>query len=195
MNSQALTRCNWVSQDSLYIDYHDTEWGFPEYDSLKLFENLCLEGQQSGLSWITVLRKRDAYRERFYHFDPEKIVTQCSVDDLVTDIRLIRHAKKLHSIITNAHAYLEMKHNNIDFSDFIWSFVNHKPIVNNIKNSSDIPTSTDISKSMAKSLKKLGFSFVGETTCYAFMQGSGLVNDHSINCFRSHQITNNLVHL
>lgn len=178
------TRCAWVGNTPIYIDYHDNEWGKHEYDSLKLFEKICLEGQQAGLSWITVLKKRENYRNAFHQFDPEKIakMTALDVDKLMEDAGLIRHRKKLEAIITNAKAYLEMQKCGENFSDFIWAFVNHQPQINDVSDLSCVPAKTLTSIAMSKALKKRGFVFVGETTCYAFMQSMGLVNDHLNSC-------------
>lgn len=186
MMTKTLTRCDWVSNDPLYINYHDNEWGIAQYDSLKLFEKICLEGQQAGLSWITVLKKREEYRRCFFDFNPEKIITltQKDVERLLENKGLIRNRLKLNSIIKNAQAYLTMKSNNEDFSTFIWSFVDGKPIINHYKDLSEVPVSTDISDKLSKALKKRGFSFVGSTICYAFMQSMGLVNDHFEHCYK-----------
>ncbi|BFU64673.1 DNA-3-methyladenine glycosylase I [Rodentibacter abscessus] len=179
-----MTRCSWVGKLPIYIDYHDNEWGKPEFDSRKLFEKICLEGQQAGLSWITVLKKRDAYRKAFYQFEPKKVakMTALDIDELMKNEGLIRHRAKLEAIVKNAKAFLEMEKCGENFSDFIWSFVDHKPIVNDIPDLSVVPAKTEISKAMSKALKKRGFVFVGETTCYAFMQSMGLVNDHINGC-------------
>ena len=179
-------RCSWVSNDPLYIDYHDNEWGYPQYDSLKLFEKICLEGQQAGLSWVTVLKKRDEYRRCFFNFQPEKIIqlTATDIELLLENKGLIRNRLKLNSIVKNAHAYLAMQNNNESFSQFIWSFVDGKPIINHFKDKSEVPVSTEISDKMSKALKKRGFTFVGTTICYAFMQSMGLVNDHFEDCFK-----------
>ncbi|KES17976.1 3-methyladenine DNA glycosylase [Gilliamella apicola SCGC AB-598-I20] len=179
-------RCSWVSNDPLYIDYHDNEWGYPQYDNLKLFEKICLEGQQAGLSWITVLKKRDEYRRCFFNFQPEKIIqlTATDIELLLENKGLIRNRLKLNSIVKNAHAYLAMQNNNESFSQFIWSFVDGKPIINHFKDKSEVPVSTEISDKMSKALKKRGFTFVGTTICYAFMQSMGLVNDHFEDCFK-----------
>lgn len=179
-------RCSWVSNDPLYIDYHDNEWGYPQHDSLKLFEKICLEGQQAGLSWITVLKKRDEYRRCFFNFQPEKIIqlTATDIELLLENKGLIRNRLKLNSIVKNAHAYLAMQNNNESFSQFIWSFVDGKPIINHFKDKSEVPVSTEISDKMSKALKKRGFTFVGTTICYAFMQSMGLVNDHFEDCFK-----------
>ncbi|MDP9500101.1 DNA-3-methyladenine glycosylase I [Bisgaard Taxon 45] len=177
-------RCTWVSNSTIYRDYHDHEWGKPEYDSRKLFEKICLEGQQAGLSWLTVLKKRENYRHAFHQFNPEKIanMTALDVDKLMQDQGLIRHRKKLEAIITNARAYLAMQKCGEDFSHFIWSFVNYQPQINDVPNLASVPSKTPTSLAMSKALKKRGFVFVGETTCYAFMQSMGLVNDHQNDC-------------
>ncbi|WP_101775601.1 DNA-3-methyladenine glycosylase I [Pasteurella oralis] len=177
-------RCGWVDNSPIYIAYHDNEWGKPEYDSLKLFEKICLEGQQAGLSWITVLKKRENYRNAFYHFDPNKIaqMTTQDIENLMQNAGLIRHRAKLEAIVRNAKAYLAMEKKGENFSDFIWSFVNHQPQINDVPNLASLPTKTAVSSAMSKALKKRGFVFVGETTCYAFMQSMGLVNDHQNDC-------------
>ena len=186
MNNTNKTRCDWVLNDQIYIDYHDNEWGIAQYDSLKLFEKICLEGQQAGLSWITILRKRDEYRRCFFNFDPHKIIQLMpeDIEHLLENKGLIRNRLKLNSIVKNAHAYLNMQKNGEDFSQFIWSFVDNKPIINHFKDKSEVPVNTDISDRMSKALKKRGFSFVGSTICYAFMQSMGLVDDHFENCFK-----------
>ncbi|OOF61437.1 DNA-3-methyladenine glycosylase I [Rodentibacter pneumotropicus] len=179
-----MTRCSWAGDLPIYIAYHDNEWGKPEFDSQKLFEKICLEGQQAGLSWITVLKKREAYRAAFHQFDTEKVakMTALDIDACMQNEGLIRYRAKLEAIVKNANAYLAMEKCGENFSDFIWSFVNHRPMVNDVPDLSAVPTKTDISKTMSKALKKRGFVFVGETTCYAFMQSMGLVNDHINGC-------------
>ncbi|OCG24893.1 DNA-3-methyladenine glycosidase [Gilliamella sp. App2-1] len=186
MIDQKVKRCGWVTNDPLYIDYHDNEWGIAQYDSLKLFEKICLEGQQAGLSWITVLKKRQEYRRCFFDFNPEKIVqlTEEDIELFMENKGLIRNRLKLNSIIKNAQAYLLMQKNNEDFSQFIWSFVGGKPMINHYKDKSEVPVSTELSDQMSKALKKRGFSFVGSTICYAFMQSMGLINDHFDDCFK-----------
>ncbi|EEW0960961.1 DNA-3-methyladenine glycosylase I [Escherichia coli] len=179
-----MERCGWVSQDPLYIAYHDNEWGVPETDSKKLFEMICLEGQQAGLSWITVLKKRENYRACFHQFDPVKVAAmqEEDVERLVQDAGIIRHRGKIQAIIGNARAYLQMEQNGEPFVDFVWSFVNHQPQVTQATTLSEIPTSTSASDALSKALKKRGFKFVGTTICYSFMQACGLVNDHVIGC-------------
>ncbi|MFQ1046514.1 DNA-3-methyladenine glycosylase I [Avibacterium paragallinarum] len=183
------TRCGWAEGLAIYEDYHDNEWGRPEYDSVRLFEKLCLEGQQAGLSWITVLKKREHYRQAFHHFDPVKIaqMTEQDIDALMQNAGLIRHRAKLEAIVKNAKAYLAMQKCGENFSDFIWAFVDHKPQINDIPDFSAVPAKTEISKQLSKALKKKGFVFVGETTCYAFMQSMGLVDDHLNACFCKHK--------
>lgn len=185
MENKSVNRCSWAGSSEIYIHYHDTEWGKPEFDSQKLFEQLCLEGQQAGLSWITVLKKRENYLQAFFGFDPHKIVQMRSedIDRLMENSGLIRHRKKLEAIVKNAQAYLAMQANGEDFSQFIWSFVDGKQWVNNVPDLTAIPSKTDTSIALSKALKKKGFVFVGETTCYAFMQSMGLVDDHLNDCF------------
>ena len=179
-----MERCGWVSQDPLYIAYHDNEWGVPETDSKKLFEMICLEGQQAGLSWITVLKKRENYRACFHQFDPVKVAAmqEEDVERQVQDAGIIRHRGKIQAIIDNARAYLQMEQNGEPFVDFVWSFVNHQPQVTQATTLSEIPTSTSASDALSKALKKSGFKFVGTTICYSFMQACGLVNDHVVGC-------------
>ncbi|EEQ15787.1 DNA-3-methyladenine glycosylase 1 [Yersinia frederiksenii ATCC 33641] len=183
--SMALQRCGWVTSDPLYIDYHDKEWGIPQRENQALFEMLCLEGQQAGLSWITVLKKRENYRKCFHNFDPVRVAKMGpkEVETLVLDSGIIRHRGKIQAIITNAQAYLAMEANGEDFSEFIWSFVEGTPKVNHWWSLAEAPATTPISDAMSKALKKKGFKFIGSTICYAFMQASGLVNDHMCNCF------------
>lgn len=181
-----MQRCGWVSTDALYLDYHDNEWGNAQTNSKALFEMLCLEGQQAGLSWITVLKKRENYRAAFYHFDPQAIaqMTPADIDRLMQDSGLIRHRGKLNAIVTNARAWLTMQENGEDFSAFVWSFVDHQPQIHHFADLQAVPAQTPASLSLSKALKKRGFAFVGSTTCYAFMQACGLVNDHITSCFR-----------
>ncbi|WP_337018264.1 DNA-3-methyladenine glycosylase I [Leclercia sp. AS011] len=179
-----MQRCGWVSQDPLYIAYHDKEWGVPETDGKNLFEMICLEGQQAGLSWITVLKKRENYRQAFHQFDPVLVagMTTADVDRLVLDAGIIRHRGKIEAIIGNARAYLAMEENGERFSDFVWSFVDNNPQVTQAATLAEIPTSTPASDALSKALKKRGFKFVGTTICYSFMQACGLVNDHVTAC-------------
>ncbi|EIJ69059.1 DNA-3-methyladenine glycosylase I [Pasteurella bettyae] len=180
-----IVRCSWANGIDIYEKYHDEEWGKPEFDSIKLFEKICLEGQQAGLAWITILKKRENYRKAFYQFNPELIVnmTDQDIDKLMLDKGLIRHRIKLEAIVKNAKAYMAMQKCGENFSNFIWSFVNNQPQINDVPTLNSIPTKTETSKLLSKALKKRGFVFVGEITCYAFMQSMGLVNDHINDCF------------
>ncbi|TCP31739.1 DNA-3-methyladenine glycosylase I [Scopulibacillus darangshiensis] len=180
-----MKRCEWVTDEPIYISYHDKEWGRPLYDSDKLFEMLCLEGMQAGLSWITILKRRENYRQAFDHFQADVIAkyTEEKVNQLLQDKGIIRNRRKIEAIINNAKVYLEVRKEYGNFSDYIWSFVDGKPIINAYEKHEDVPAFTELSKAMSKDLKKRGFKFVGETICYAFMQASGMVNDHLIDCF------------
>ncbi len=183
-------RCNWCGEDPLYIDYHDKEWGVPIHQDGKLFEFLILEGMQAGLSWITILKKRDNYRQAFANFDANKIArfTDKKLEKLLTNPGIIRNRRKVYSIRQNAQAYLALQEGNQNFSDFIWQFTDGKIIRNKWKNAQDAPANTIISDVMAKTLKQHGFNFVGSTICYAYMQAVGIVNDHVASCFRYHEV-------
>ncbi|EXI61359.1 DNA-3-methyladenine glycosylase [Mannheimia granulomatis] len=185
MTKDNFIRCHWCGESDIYINYHDQEWGKPQFDSQKLFEQICLEGQQAGLSWITVLKKRETYRQAFHQFVPTKIaqMTEQDIDLLMGNAGLIRHRAKLEAIVKNAKAYLLMQEKGEDFSDFIWAFVNHQPQINDVPTIDAIAAKTETSIKMSKALKKRGFVFVGETTCYAFMQSMGLIDDHLNECF------------
>lgn len=177
-------RCPWCGTDPLYTDYHDTVWGRPEFDELALFEKLCLDGQQAGLSWITILRKQDSYRAAYDHFDPERIAryNDDKVEALLGNPGIIRNRLKVKSIIRNARSFLELKEQGIDFSDFLWSFVDGTPIQNHWQSLSEVPVTTTEAEAMSRALKKAGFNFVGPTIVYAFMQATGMVNDHLVSC-------------
>lgn len=177
-------RCGWVTADPLYLAYHDHEWGAPTTDARELFEMLCLEGQQAGLSWITVLKKRENYRRAFHNFDPQRVaaMTEQDVERLLQDAGIIRHRGKIEAIITNARAYLAMQAAGEEFVTFIWSFVDGRPQLNQWSELGQVPGKTPQSDAMSKALKKRGFKFIGSTICYAFMQASGLVNDHLTDC-------------
>jgi len=185
-----LKRCEWVGEQAVYIRYHDREWGVPVYNDRKLFEILVLEGAQAGLSWITILNKRSGYRRAFDRFDPEKIARYGprKIDSLMSDPGIVRNRLKINAAIANAQAYLDLRAEQVRFSAFLWQFVDGKPSVNTWVSLKDVPVSTPVSEAMSKALKKRGFKFVGPTICYAFMQAVGMVNDHSINCFRRKQI-------
>lgn len=178
-------RCGWVSDDPLYIEYHDNEWGVPTYDDRELFEMLCLEGVQAGLSWITVLKKREHYRKVFDNFDAEKIARydETKREQLLSDPGIIRNKLKVNAFIVNAQNYLRLKEQQ-SFSDYLWQFVGGEPIINNWKSLKEVPATTAESDAMSKQLKKDGFKFVGSTICYAFMQATGMVDDHTMDCFR-----------
>ncbi len=185
-NNQSKNRCGWVSDEALYLEYHDKEWGVPVTDDRELFEMLILEGAQAGLSWITVLRKRENYRKAFVGFDPQKIVhfNGDDVERLMQDTGLVRNRLKINSVISNAQAWLEiMKEGEGSFRDLVWSVVDNKTHVNAWKDLSQVPASTAESEKLSKLLKKNGFRFVGPTICYAFMQACGMVNDHTVDCF------------
>jgi DNA-3-methyladenine glycosylase I len=181
-----IKRCTWVTtKEPLYIQYHDKEWGVPVYDDRLLFEMLCLEGAQAGLSWWTILQKRENYRQAFDNFEAEKIVhyTDEQLQLLKENTGIVRNKLKIQSVVTNAKAFLKIQQEYGSFSSYIWSFVNNKPIVLDWETVSEIPISTEISNNMSKRLKKDGFKFVGGTICYSYMQAVGMVNDHTLECF------------
>ncbi len=179
-------RCDWAGSDPLMIEYHDREWGTPLHDDRKLFEMLILEGAQAGLSWSTVLKKRENYRNALDGFDPEKVARygKPKVRQLLSDEGIIRNRLKIDAAIRNARAFLDITRSEGSFDRYIWRFVDGKPKKNSWKGLKEIPARTDESDAMSKDLKARGFSFVGSTICYAFMQGVGMVNDHTIGCFR-----------
>jgi len=179
-------RCSWCGTDAIYVDYHDNEWGIPKKDDQELFELLLLEGAQAGLSWITILKKRENYREAFDYFNAEKMAqyTEEKHAELLQNTGIIRNKLKVKAFSKNATAYLTIKQSGGSFCDFLWQFTDHKTIINQWRDLSEVPTSTPESEAMSKALKKAGFSFVGPTICYAFMQSSGMVNDHLTSCFK-----------
>ena len=189
--SDNLTRCAWGESDPLYIDYHDKEWGLPLHDDQKLFEMLILEGAQAGLSWITILRKRAAYREAFDHFDPEKVARygEAKITELLNNSGIVRNKLKINSAVSNAQAYLTVQEEFGSFDAYIWQFVGGQAIVNRWTAMSQIPAQTTESQAMSKDLKARGFKFVGPTICYAHMQATGMVNDHVLDCFRYEEIS------
>jgi DNA-3-methyladenine glycosylase I len=178
-------RCAWCSADPLYVAYHDEEWGRPVRDERHLFEMLCLEGAQAGLSWITVLRKRDTYRLAFDDFDPERIARYDAAKRrrLLRDPGIIRNKLKVDAVIENARAFLELKSSRLSFSDYLWQFTDGKVLRRRPLYLNQIPPSTELSAAMSRDLKKRGFRFVGSTICYAFMQAVGIVDDHQRNCW------------
>ena len=177
-------RCSWCLGSDLYISYHDDEWGVPCYDSQRLFEMLSLEGAQAGLSWITILNKRENYRRLFANFDAAKVArfTTRKIDKLVTDAGIVRHRQKIEAVVANAKLVVAMEKNGDSLVDLLWSFVDFKVIQNKHKTMTTVHSSTERSTAMSKVLKKRGFKFVGATTCYAFMQAAGMVNDHMMSC-------------
>ena len=183
-DTAAIDRCPWCGQDSLYVAYHDEVWGRPVADSRELFAKLCLDGQQAGLSWITILRKMPAYSAAFDDFEPERIATYGEADILarLQNPGIVRNRLKVESIIRNARGFLALEAEGKDFADFLWRFVGRQPIVNHWSQFAEIPTQTAESEAMSKALKKRGFNFVGPTICYAFMQAVGMVNDHLLGC-------------
>lgn len=180
-----IKRCNWCGTDPLYVAYHDQEWGVPNYDSRDLFEKLILDGAQAGLSWITILRKREGYQKAFDNFDPEKMAryTDKKLEKLMLNPEIVRNKLKIKSARQNAQAYLKLSETQ-EFSDFLWQFVDGKPKQNRWKSMSQVPAETEESIAMSKALKKAGFNFVGPTIVYAFMQAVGMVNDHLTTCHR-----------
>ncbi|MDH5605779.1 MAG: DNA-3-methyladenine glycosylase I [Anaerolineae bacterium] len=184
-------RCEWSGDDPLYIDYHDKEWGVPVHDDKKLFEFLILEGAQAGLSWITILRKRENYRLAFDGFDPVKVARydEAKITELLVNPGIIRNKLKVSAAVTNAQAFLAVQEEFGSFDAYIWEFVGGKPRVNAFKTMAEIPAETEQSRAMSKDLKQRGFKFVGPTICYAHMQATGMVNDHVTGCFRYHQIS------
>lgn len=181
-----VKRCEWAGSDPLYQDYHDNEWGIPVHDDQKLFEMLILEGAQAGLSWITILRKRENYRKAFDNFDPLIVskYTDQKIQELLNNPGIVRNRLKVNAAVNNANIFLEIQKEFGSFDKYIWSFVSYKPIINNQKTMGDIPTQTSESEAMSKDMKKRGLKFIGPTICYAFMQATGMVNDHIIDCFR-----------
>ena len=190
MASITKRRCEWGTVSQLYIDYHDNEWGVPIHDDRTLFEFLILEGAQAGLSWETVLKKRENYRKAFSNFDPVKVsrYSDKKVEALMGNKGIIRNRLKITSAINNANRFLEVRKEFGSFDTYIWQFVNGKPITNRFKSIQEIPATTKESDAMSKDLKKRGFTFVGPTICYAHMQATGMVNDHIVGCFRYKEI-------
>jgi DNA-3-methyladenine glycosylase I len=180
-------RCGWSTSDPLYIRYHDTEWGRPVHDDRVLFEFLTLEGAQAGLSWLTILRKREAYRAAFSDFDPAKVARYDArrAERLMNDAGIVRNRLKIESTISNARAFLAVQKEHRSFDAYIWRFVGGRQLINRPRTLADVPPRTDVSDAMSKDLKKRGFRFVGSTICYAFMQACGLVDDHVASCFRA----------
>jgi DNA-3-methyladenine glycosylase I len=188
--SAEKVRCGWAGSDPIYVGYHDREWGVPVRDDRRLFEFLVLEGAQAGLSWITILRKRDAYREAFDDFDPEKVARYDArrVAKLLKNEGIVRNRAKLESAVKNARAFLAVQEELGSFSKYQWGFVEGEPVVNRWASLKQIPPRTPLSDTLSKDLKQRGFSFVGSTIVYAHMQAVGMVNDHLVDCFRHHEV-------
>lgn len=181
--SEPIKRCAWVTADPVYQQYHDTVWGRPETDSQRLFEKLCLDGQQAGLSWLTILKKQANYEAAFFNFEPARIIkmTQQDIDRQMQNPGIIRNKLKIESIIKNAHGFMKIEQQQ-SFAQFLWQFTKGKTQINHWVKAEDVPVSSPESKAMAKALKGYGFTFVGETICYAFMQAVGMVMDHQTDC-------------
>lgn len=184
LHVDGLQRCPWCGTDPQYVAYHDDEWGRPVREDRALFELLCLEGAQAGLSWLTVLRRRDGYRRAFDGFDANAIVGYDAqrIDALLADPGIVRHRQKVASVVANARAFLEMGGGSGAFSRWLWAFVDGQPLRNRPRTMADVPASTPVSEAMSRELKRRGFGFVGSTICYAFMQASGMVDDHLTGC-------------
>lgn len=185
MHTDGLTRCPWPGEDPVYMAYHDTEWGVPEYDDRALYEKLILDGFQAGLSWITILRKRENFRKAFDNFQPEKIARYDAkkIHALMNNVGIVRNRAKIDGTVTSAKSYLKIMEDGPGFSKFIWGFIGDKPKTNHFKTTASVPTSTALSIRISKELVARGFKFVGPTIIYAFMQATGMVNDHLITCF------------
>lgn len=185
-----MQRCQWCGTDPLYVRYHDEEWGVPVHDEKKHFEFLLLEGAQAGLSWITILKRREGYRKAFADFDPKQVARfdDKKVKSLLVDEGIIRNRLKVESAIKNAQAFIKVQEAFGTFDKYIWSFVNGKPIINHFERMSELPAKTELSVVISKDLKRRGFSFVGPTIIYAHMQAIGMVNDHEVSCFRYKQL-------
>ncbi|PIR20838.1 MAG: DNA-3-methyladenine glycosylase I [Deltaproteobacteria bacterium CG11_big_fil_rev_8_21_14_0_20_47_16] len=179
-------RCAWVTDDQIYKDYHDNEWGRPVHDDQKLFEAIVLDAFQAGLSWLTILKKRENFREAFHGFDVQKVASYNTrqVDLLMQNAGIVRNRLKIQAATTNARLIIRMQEHHGSFDKYIWQFVNGKPIINHRKTIAEIPATSPESDAMSRDLKKRGFKFIGSTICYAFMQATGMVNDHTVDCFR-----------
>ena len=186
-----INRCSWVTKDQIYIDYHDNEWGVPIYEDNKIFEFLILEGAQAGLSWLTILKKRENYRKAYDYFNPQLIANynEEKKNKLLLNAGIVRNKLKIESSIKNAQHFIEVQKEYGAFKEYIWSFVNNKPIQQNFNLIAELPTKDDISDKISKDLKKRGFKFVGSTIIYAFMQAIGMVNDHVSNCFKHKELS------
>lgn len=190
MKEKQKNRCGWCVGDPLYEEYHDTEWGVPLYNDKKIFEFLILETFQAGLSWITVLRKRENFKKAFDHFEIEKVASysEQKIESLLRDPGIIRNQKKIEASVSNARAFINIQKEFGSFSDYIWKFVEGKPLQNTFSSYKEAPSQTSLSKLISNDLKKRGFKFVGPTVIYAHMQATGMVNDHEITCFRHQEV-------
>ncbi|MCB9420069.1 MAG: DNA-3-methyladenine glycosylase I [Ardenticatenaceae bacterium] len=190
MSLEVINRCAWCGDDPLYVSYHDEEWGVPEYDDQRLFAKLILDGAQAGLSWITILRKRDNYWKAFDNFNPEQIASydDAKIAKLLQNPGIVRNRLKVQSAVKNARGFLTITEKKGSFSQFLWDFVDGRPIQNSWRSLSEIPAETAVSRALSKALKSYGFTFVGPTIVYAFMQAVGMVNDHLIDCFRYEEV-------
>jgi len=191
MSAEKVCRCPWLDTTKAdYVKYHDEEWGVPVYDDHKLFEYLTLESAQAGLSWYTILKRREGYRQAFANFDVQKVAkfTRDDFERLILDSGIIRNKLKINATINNAQRFIEIQQEFGSFSDYMWTFVQNKTLVSNILNHDDYPATTAVSDKLSKDLKKRGFKFIGSTICYAHMQACGMVNDHSVDCYRRNEI-------
>ena len=181
-----INRCGWCLGNNLYERYHDDEWGLPTYDDHQLFELLLLEGAQAGLSWLTVLKKREGYRRALDGFDPEKIALYqpARINELLQNPEMVRNRLKVESAVSNARLFLDIRERTGSFSNYVWQFADHQPKQNSFRSLKQVPSTTPASDRMSKTMKKQGFKFVGSTICYAYMQATGMVNDHLLSCFR-----------
>ena len=188
---ETTNRCSWVTKDQIYIDYHDNEWGVPIYEDNKIFEFLILEGAQAGLSWLTILKKRENYRKAYDYFNPQLIANynEEKKNKLLLNAGIVRNKLKIESSIKNAKCFIEVQKEYGAFKKYIWGFVNNKPMQQNFDLTAEFPTKNDISDKISKDLKKRGFKFVGSTIIYAFMQAIGMVNDHTSSCFRYKELS------
>ena len=189
--SNKLKRCGWCGEDPLYVDYHDNEWGTPLHDERLLFEFLCLEGAQAGLSWITILKKRENYRKAFDNFSAEKIARYSDkrVQKLLQNPGIVRNRLKVNGFVKNARAYMDMREQDLTLDGYLWDFVDGAPLQNRFRSLSKVPANTPLSNRISKDLKKRGFTFVGSTIVYAFMQAAGMVNDHIVSCYRHRELS------
>ena len=189
-SGRRVRRCSWCGDDPIYVEYHDTEWGVPEHDDRALFEKLLLDGFQAGLSWITILKKRDNFRRAFHGFDPERMARYRSrdIERLMADKGIVRNRAKIESAVTSARAYLAIMERPGGFSQYLWDFVDGTPITNRFRGMKAVPAETPLSKQISRALKQEGFRFCGPTIVYAFMQAVGMVNDHLTTCFRHEEV-------